>query len=79
MTTPTTRPLTLAALTPRQRRLCELALASASNAEMAADLGISLSVVTHDLTALYRRLGIGSRLELALWTWERLPKTKGAQ
>lgn len=77
--TTSARPLTLADLSERERRLCALVMQSASNAEIAADLGISLSVVTHDLTALYRRLGIGSRLELALWTWERLPKTKGAQ
>jgi DNA-binding NarL/FixJ family response regulator len=50
-------------LTPRQRELLRLLTLDHSNREMAQELGISVKTVENHLTALYRVIGVGSRLE----------------
>ncbi len=53
-------------LTQPERALIELVLSARSNDEIAGVLGVGTKSVEARLTRLYRRLGIGSRVELAL-------------
>jgi len=55
-----------AALTPREREIAEAVLGAASNKAIAKRLGISEQSVKNRLTTLYRKIGVGSRLELVL-------------
>ena len=52
-------------LTPQERSVAKLAAAGASNREIAAHLLISVKSVERYLTQIYRKLGVGSRGELA--------------
>ena len=54
-----------AALTPRQRQICELAAAGGTNGAIAAQLFLSVKTVETHLAAAYRKLGVTSRRELA--------------
>jgi DNA-binding CsgD family transcriptional regulator len=54
-----------AALTPREREVAALVAAENSNKAVARELGISTRTVTTHLSNIYRKLGIGSRVELA--------------
>lgn len=61
-------PITLmaeASLSERQRAVAHSAAAGATAAEIARDLGISEETVRDHLKAVYRRLGVASRLELS--------------
>jgi DNA-binding NarL/FixJ family response regulator len=53
-------------LTPREAELVEAILAAASNKAIAAKLGLTEQTVKNRLTRLYRKLGVTTRLELAL-------------
>ena len=53
------------ALTPSERRVCELAAAGRSNPEIAAELFLSRRTVEFHLRGAFRKLGVGSRDELA--------------
>ncbi|HVZ23326.1 MAG TPA: helix-turn-helix transcriptional regulator [Vicinamibacterales bacterium] len=53
-------------LAPREQQIVEAILAAASNKEIAAKLGITEQSVKNRLTALYRKVGVGGRLELAV-------------
>jgi DNA-binding CsgD family transcriptional regulator len=53
-----------AALTPRQRQICELAAAGKANRAIAAELFLSGKTVETHLVAAYRKLGITTRREL---------------
>ena len=53
------------ALTPRERRVAELAAAGNSNREIAAQLFVTVRTVEYHLQGAYRKLGIHSRAELA--------------
>lgn len=54
-------------LTTRQRELLELLAKGLTNAEIAHALGIAAPTVKTTLERLYRRAGVGSRLELLAW------------
>jgi DNA-binding CsgD family transcriptional regulator/tetratricopeptide (TPR) repeat protein len=53
------------ALTPAERRVAELAAAGQSNRDVAEGLFLTLKTVENHLTSVYRKLGIGSRAQLA--------------
>jgi DNA-binding CsgD family transcriptional regulator len=53
-----------AALTPRQREICELAARGKGNREIAQALFLSVKTVETHLAAGYRKLGIASRADL---------------
>ncbi len=54
-----------AALTPRQLQVCELAAAGKGNRQIAQALFLSIKTVETHLAAGYRKLGVGTRAELA--------------
>ena len=58
-------------LTPRERQIVEAVMAAASNKAIGARLGITEQSVKNRLTALYRKLGASSRLELVVRLMER--------
>jgi DNA-binding CsgD family transcriptional regulator len=53
------------ALTARERDVCDLVAAGATNREVAAALFLSPRTVEHHLRIAYRKLGVRSRSELA--------------
>ena len=55
-----------AALTPRERTIVALAMRGTRNREIAAELGITEGTVKVYLHALYQKLGIDNRTELAV-------------
>ena len=58
-------PRSLRTLTPRERQLVGEILKGQTNRSIAAVLGTSVQTVRNQLTTLYRKLGVSSRLELA--------------
>jgi DNA-binding CsgD family transcriptional regulator len=54
-----------AALTPRQRQVCELAAAGKGNRAIAQELFLSIKTVETHLAAGYRKLGVNTRADLA--------------
>ena len=52
-------------LTPAERRIAELAARGHTNPEIAATLYISVKTVEANLTRIYRKLGVRSRVDLA--------------
>jgi two-component system, NarL family, nitrate/nitrite response regulator NarL len=55
-----------ARLTPRQQRLLRALLAGLTNREIAGRLGLQEQTVKNQLSVLYGKLGVRSRLELAV-------------
>lgn len=55
------------ALTPRQRELLELLEKGLTNAELASALRVAAPTVKTTLERLYRRAGVGNRVELLAW------------
>ena len=53
-------------LTPRERELVSLVAAGASNKEIARRLAISVKTVKTHLTSVFKKLGLSTRLELAV-------------
>ncbi|MFL5846011.1 MAG: helix-turn-helix transcriptional regulator, partial [Solirubrobacteraceae bacterium] len=53
------------ALTPRQQQVCALAAAGKGNRAIAQELFLSMKTVETHLASSYRKLGVGSRDELA--------------
>ncbi len=51
-------------LTPAERDVARLAAAGWSNAEIARERGSSERTIANQLATVYRKLGIGSRVEL---------------
>jgi DNA-binding CsgD family transcriptional regulator len=51
----------------RERRVIELVAQGLNNREMAVAMGISEHVIKNKLRAIYDKLGVWNRLELALW------------
>jgi DNA-binding CsgD family transcriptional regulator len=54
-----------AALTPRQRQVCELAAAGKANRAIAQELFLSIKTLETHLAAVYGKLGVSTRAELA--------------
>jgi DNA-binding NarL/FixJ family response regulator len=59
------RPAAPAALTTSERRVADLAASGRSNQQIAAELMISTRTVESQLSAVYRKLHVRSRLQLA--------------
>jgi DNA-binding NarL/FixJ family response regulator len=53
-------------LTPRERDLARAVMSGACNKHIAAALGLSEQTVKNRLSGLYRKLGVSTRLELAV-------------
>jgi DNA-binding CsgD family transcriptional regulator len=53
-----------AGLTAAEEAVAQLAVFGLSNAEIAEARGASLSTVANQLASVYRKLGVGSRIEL---------------
>jgi DNA-binding NarL/FixJ family response regulator len=54
-------------LTHRERQIVDLLLEGCSNKEIASRLSVSERTIKNQLSALYRKTKVRSRLELALW------------
>jgi DNA-binding CsgD family transcriptional regulator len=54
-----------ASLTPAERAIVRLVIAGCSNKEIAARRGVSVKTVANQLAAIYAKLGVTSRFELA--------------
>jgi DNA-binding NarL/FixJ family response regulator len=52
-------------LTDAERRIVELVVAGRSNKDIAAQLYLAVATVEAGLSKIYRKLGVGSRTELA--------------
>jgi DNA-binding CsgD family transcriptional regulator len=52
-------------LSETERRIVELVIAGGRNREVAAELSLSPNTVAWNLSKVYRKLGVGSRTELA--------------
>jgi len=59
------------ALTPREGQVVRFIGQGASNREIATRLGVSVDTVKHHLTSVYSKLGVSSRLELAVVAIDR--------
>jgi DNA-binding NarL/FixJ family response regulator len=59
-------------LTPSERRVAELAASGMTNRDIATTLFISPKTVEHNMTRVYRKLGIHTRAELG----QRMPRQK---
>ena len=57
-------------VTPRERQIVELLSAGASNKDIAKRLDVTERTVKAHLTAIFRKLGISGRLQLALFALE---------
>jgi len=55
------------ALTPREGQVVRFIGQGASNREISTRLGVSVDTVKHHLTSVYSKLGVSSRLELAVF------------
>ena len=54
-------------LTRREREILELLMEGSTNKQIASRLGVSNQTVKNQLTTLYQKAGVGSRLELVLF------------
>ena len=54
-------------LSHKQRCVAALVAQGLKNCEIAADLGIATHVVRNYLSAIYDKVGVNNRVELALW------------
>jgi DNA-binding NarL/FixJ family response regulator len=57
-------------ITPRERQIVQLLSAGASNKEIAKKLNVTERTVKAHLTAIFKKLGISGRLQLALFVLE---------
>jgi DNA-binding NarL/FixJ family response regulator len=57
-------------LTVRERDIVREVARGRTNAELAAELAISISTVKTHLGGIQRKLGVRNRTEIAIWAWE---------
>ena len=62
--------------TERERRIIRLVAEGLKNKDVAAITGTTEHVIKNYLRVIYDKLGVWSRLELALWYESRLPVDK---
>lgn len=79
MTTITSRPLTLADLSPRDRRICELVFQGMSNREIGDIVCLEEQSVKSRRSHLYRATGTRNRTTLAVWYFHHLPPARAEQ
>jgi DNA-binding NarL/FixJ family response regulator len=65
------RPMSSAQLSPRERQIIQLVLAGCRNREVAKELGISEKTVKNHLSNIFDKLGVGDRLEMALYVLDK--------
>ncbi|WP_103384026.1 response regulator [Pseudonocardia dioxanivorans] len=70
LTTPAPRPTLPEPLSPREIDVVRAVARGRTNAEIAADLFVSLSTVKTHLTNVQAKLGARNRVEVAAWVWE---------
>ena len=58
-------------LTPQKWRVLRLLAQGFSNREISERLGMSRLVCKNHIVVILERTGMGTRLELALWYWEK--------
>jgi two-component system nitrate/nitrite response regulator NarL len=64
----------VATLSRREKQIVDALLAGCTNKEVAQQLGVSDQTIKNQLTTLYRKVGVSSRLELVLWAVQRRDK-----
>jgi two-component system nitrate/nitrite response regulator NarL len=69
----------VATLSRREKQIVDALLAGCTNKQVAQLLGISDQTVKNQLTTLYKKVGVTSRLELVLWAMERRAKHNGPE
>ena len=62
---------------PRQLRVIQLAAEGFKNHEIASELGIGEFVVRNYMSAIFDKIGVNNRVELALWYEARLHEGNG--
>jgi len=58
-------------LTTRERQLVELVQQAKTNKQIAFELSLSEGTIKEYLNRLFRKLGVGSRTELAIWAFRQ--------
>jgi RNA polymerase sigma factor (sigma-70 family) len=66
-------------LSRREKQIVDALLAGCTNKEIAQQLGVSDQTVKNQLTTLYKKMGVSSRLELVLLEVERRGKQNGRE
>lgn len=66
-------------LTPREREIIDAIFSAASNRVIAQRLGISEQSVKNRLTGLYKKLGVGNRVELILVLMNNIPDQESSR
>jgi len=65
------RPVSGAQLSPREKQIIQLVLAGCRNREVAKELAISEKTVKNHLSNIFDKLGVGDRLEMALYVLDK--------
>ena len=61
-------------LSRREKQIVDALLAGCTNKEIAQQLGVSDQTIKNQLTTLYKKVGVSSRLELVVLAMERRDK-----
>lgn len=61
------------AFSPKEALIVERVAAGWNNAEISKETGVSVSVVKKYIVVIYDKVGMSSRLELALWWMKHNP------
>jgi DNA-binding CsgD family transcriptional regulator len=67
---PPGRPRSRSQLSDRELQIARSVARGRTNAEIAAELFISLSTVKTHITRIQGKLGVRNRVEIAAWSWE---------